>query len=92
MKGRDRASLHSNLGAALYENRPCGRRTGRDRKGARSLLQGDGTPMQKSIAHAHLALLALDCDDMQRAERHARRSDALARRATTVAGSRLRTC
>ena len=80
MKDRDRASLHSNLGAALYES-------GHTEEGrveietALDLLQRDGTPMQKSIAHAHLALLALDCDDLRDVERNVRRSDALARRA-----------
>jgi tetratricopeptide (TPR) repeat protein len=78
LKPRDRASLHSNLGASLYE-------TGHVEAGrveiqtALDLLQDGGTPMQKSIAHGHLALLALDCDDMIEAGREARRSEALAR-------------
>ena len=80
MKPRDRASLHSNLGASLYE-------TGQIEAGrleietALELLHEGGTPMQKSIARAHLALLALDCDDMAEAECQAQRSQAQARRA-----------
>jgi tetratricopeptide (TPR) repeat protein len=80
MKDRDRASLHSNLGAALYESghTDAGRM---EIETALDLLRRDGTPMQKSIAHAHLALLALDCDDLRDVERNVRRSEALARRA-----------
>jgi tetratricopeptide (TPR) repeat protein len=80
MSARDRASLHSNLGAALYEigDVEAGRR---EIETALALFRRDGTPTQKSIAHAHLALLALDCGDMREAARHARRSGTLAKRA-----------
>ena len=77
---RDRASLHSNLGAALYE-------TGHLDAGEAEIdaalgwLQDGGTPMQASIARAHLALIALERGDAARALREARRSEVLARRA-----------
>ena len=78
IKPRDRAGLHSNLGAALYETGHID--AGRvEIETALDLLQDGGTPMQESIARGHLALLALDCDEMIEAERQARRSEALAR-------------
>jgi transcriptional regulator with XRE-family HTH domain len=75
-----RGSLHSNLGAALYE-------TGRLDEGEREIEAAldafalQSTPMQRSIARAHLALIALERGDAPCAEREARRSQALARRA-----------
>ncbi len=79
LEARVRAGLHSNLGAALYE-------TGRLDAGetqlreALALLRRDGPPMNRSIAHGHLALLALERGDAAGALREARRSEALARR------------
>ncbi len=76
----ERGNLHSNRGAALYE-------TGRLDEGEREIEAAldafalQGTPMQHSIARAHLALIALERGDAARAEREARRSEALARRA-----------
>jgi tetratricopeptide (TPR) repeat protein len=80
IKDRERASLHSNLGAALYElgHTDAGRM---EIASAVRLLKSDGTAMQRSIAHAHLALLALDCDDLRGVEANVRRSQSLARRA-----------
>lgn len=80
LEPRDRAGLHCNLGAALYE-------TGELDAGQAEIdaalgwLQDGGTPMQASIARAHLALIALERDDAALAMREARRSEALARRA-----------
>ena len=76
---RERGGLHTNLGAALYETGDLA--AGRDElEAALALLRTAGTPMQRSIALAHLALLALDADDCAEALHAARRSEALARR------------
>jgi transcriptional regulator with XRE-family HTH domain len=70
---RERGALHSNLGAALLE-------TGQAASGQVQLRQAldcfdsDGTPMNHSIAHAHLALAALALDDTDAAARHAAHS------------------
>jgi tetratricopeptide (TPR) repeat protein len=70
---RERGALHSNLGAALLE-------TGNAAAGQAQLQQAlacfdsDGTPMNHSIAHAHLALAALALDDTDAAARHAAHS------------------
>ena len=79
LEPRDRGSLHNNLGASLHE-------TGRLDEGEAALrtalgwLQEGGTPMQLSIAHVHLALIALERGDADVAAREALRSEALARR------------
>ncbi|MFO1303764.1 MAG: helix-turn-helix transcriptional regulator [Burkholderiales bacterium] len=76
---RERASLHCNLGAALYETGHAEAGRG-EIETALVLLREDGTPMQRSIALAHLALLELECGNGEAAAHAARRSEALARR------------
>lgn len=80
LEPRERGSLHSNLGAALYETGHLDE-GGRELEAALEHFADGGTPMQLSIAHGHLALLALERDDAAAAAREAPRSEALARRA-----------
>lgn len=78
MGPRERGALHSNLGAALAE-------TGEPGAGRLQLLlaldcfASEGTPMNHSIVHGHLALLALAQDEVEAAARHATISEAQAR-------------
>lgn len=76
---RERATLHCNLGAALYETGDVD--AGRaEIETALVLLREDGAPMPRSIALAHLALLELDVGNGDAAAQAARRSEALAQR------------
>jgi len=67
---RQRGALHNNLGATLYES-------GDLAAGRAELVQAlacfdtDGTPMNRSITHGHLALLALQEGQVDEAAHHA---------------------
>jgi DNA-binding Xre family transcriptional regulator/Tfp pilus assembly protein PilF len=74
----ERGKLHCNLGASLAE-------TGEPAAGRAELhtalrcFDDGGTPMQRAIAHQHLAQIALDEGDHEAAERELRHGEALAR-------------
>jgi hypothetical protein len=77
---RQRGSLHSNLGASLVEaGLPV--RGGAELQAALACFAIEGTPMNLSIVHGHLALLALEGGDAGQAEHEAARSLGLARQA-----------
>jgi tetratricopeptide (TPR) repeat protein len=70
---RERGALHSNLGAALLETGDAA--AGRAQlQEALACFDTDGTAMNHSIAHAHLALAALALGDVDGAARHAAQS------------------
>lgn len=75
-----RGSLECNLGAALAETGSGDEGRGRLQASLAAFEAGGGTPMQLSITHTHLCMLALRCGDVAAATLHLQRSEAQARR------------